>query len=137
MSKQFYLEQVNLAKVCSLNVKTVLFQVIQFNISTHFSSIWPIDRALSGTPHFPSLQHYWNFTIRLFCVIFGRSLGYPSAEMHSGHSTAPADWVIILFNPLLEGYGVSNLSQMYSTESEHDSSNGVRTRLLRRHNSVL
>ena len=32
-----------------LNVKTVLFQVIQFNIGMQFSSIWPIDRTLSGT----------------------------------------------------------------------------------------
>ena len=32
----------------SLNIKTVLFQVIQFSISMHFSSILPIDRALSG-----------------------------------------------------------------------------------------
>ncbi len=31
----------------NLNVKTVLFQVIQFNISTQFSSIWNIDRTLS------------------------------------------------------------------------------------------
>ena len=31
-----------------LNVKTVLFRVIQFSISTHFSSIWPVDRTLSG-----------------------------------------------------------------------------------------
>ena len=30
-----------------LNVKTVLFQTIQFSISTQFSSIWPIDRTLS------------------------------------------------------------------------------------------
>ena len=29
-----------------LNVKTVLFQAIQFCISTHFSSIWPIERTL-------------------------------------------------------------------------------------------
>ena len=28
--------------------KSVLFQTIQFSISTHFSSIWPIDRTLSG-----------------------------------------------------------------------------------------
>ena len=32
-----------------LNVKTVLFQMIKFSISTQFSSIWPIDRTLSGT----------------------------------------------------------------------------------------
>ena len=28
--------------------KKVLFQTIQLSISTHFSSIWPIDRTLSG-----------------------------------------------------------------------------------------
>ena len=31
-----------------LKVETVLFQTIQFSISTQCSSIWPIDRALSG-----------------------------------------------------------------------------------------
>ena len=31
-----------------LNVKTVLFQTVQFSITTQFSSIWPIDRTLSG-----------------------------------------------------------------------------------------
>ena len=29
-------------------LKTVLFQTIQFSISTQFSSIWPIDRIQSG-----------------------------------------------------------------------------------------
>ena len=29
-------------------MKTVLFQVNQFSISTQFSSIWPIDSTLSG-----------------------------------------------------------------------------------------
>ena len=32
-----------------LDVKTALFQAIQFNISTLFSSIWAIDKTLSGT----------------------------------------------------------------------------------------
>ena len=32
----------------SLNIKTVLFQVVQFSISTPFSSIWSIDKTLSG-----------------------------------------------------------------------------------------
>ena len=89
-----------------LNVKTVLFQTIQlsvitvsmsktvplqiihFSISAQFSSIWPIDRTLSGatTPdqsepgnsgnvHSPKLQHYWNLTIRLFSVIFRTLVG--------------------------------------------------------------
>ena len=30
-----------------LNVKTILFQAIQFSISTHFSFVWPINRTLS------------------------------------------------------------------------------------------
>ena len=30
-----------------LYIQTALFQAIQFSISTHFSSIWPIDRTLS------------------------------------------------------------------------------------------
>ena len=47
MSKQFYFEQFSLADVYNLHVKTVLFQVIQFSISTQFTSIWRIDRALS------------------------------------------------------------------------------------------
>ena len=48
MSKQFYFKQISLTLVRSLNVKTVLFKAIQFNISTQFSSIWPIDRTQSG-----------------------------------------------------------------------------------------
>ena len=54
MLKQFYFKQSSLAsartlnEVRSLNVWTVLFQAIQFSISTQFSFIWPIDRTLSG-----------------------------------------------------------------------------------------
>ena len=70
--------------------KTVLFQTIQLSICTQFSSIWPIDRTLSGAntsewtlewwqwrgpSHSPKLQHYWSFTIRLFSVISGILIG--------------------------------------------------------------
>ena len=48
MRKQFYLKQFSLAYICSLNVKTLLFQAIHFRISTQFSFIWLIDRTLSG-----------------------------------------------------------------------------------------
>ena len=41
-------KQFSLAEVLSLNVKIVLFQMIQFNISTLYSSIWPINGTLSG-----------------------------------------------------------------------------------------
>ena len=34
--------------ISSFNFKTVLFQEIQFCISTHFSFIWPRDKTLSG-----------------------------------------------------------------------------------------
>ena len=42
MSSQFFFVYTQ------LNAKTVLLQAIQLNISTPFSFIWPIDRALSG-----------------------------------------------------------------------------------------
>ena len=48
MSKQFYFKQFSLAYICSLYVKTVLLQIIQFSISMQFSSILPTDRTLSG-----------------------------------------------------------------------------------------
>ena len=97
-----------------LNVKTVLFQVIQFNISTQFNSIWPIERILSGATTLgqigpgsdgnegvlyipPKLQHYWKISIRLFSVISRTLVGgsYPSAEKPLVYSTAPADWTIL------------------------------------------
>ena len=66
--------------------KTVLFQTVQFSISTHFSPTWSIDRKpircyhfmpqwtwekwqRRGTPHSPKFQYNWNLTIRLFSII--------------------------------------------------------------------
>ena len=37
----------NIFLCTQLNIKTVLFQTIQFSISIQFRSIWPIDRTLS------------------------------------------------------------------------------------------
>ena len=48
MLKQFFFKQFSLAQACSLNVKIVPFQTIQLNTSTQFSSIWPLNRTLSG-----------------------------------------------------------------------------------------
>ena len=48
MSKQFRFKQFCGAKVRNLNVKTGLFQSIQFSIITQFSSIWHTDWTLSG-----------------------------------------------------------------------------------------
>ena len=48
MSKQFYFKQFSWAYVYSLNVRTVSSETIQFSLSTQLSSIWLIDRTLSG-----------------------------------------------------------------------------------------
>ena len=91
--------------------KTVLFQNIQLNISTQFSSIWPIDKNLSGftapgqsgpgsdgnergTPHSPKLQDFWSLTIRLFSVTSRTLIGefYLPAEMQLVCSTIQTDW---------------------------------------------
>ena len=81
--------------------KTVLLKKIQFCVSTHFSSIWPIDRTLSG-PATPS--HKWPgsdgnegilciLQMEPYCLVsqpehsFGKS--YPSVEVHSVYFTAP------------------------------------------------
>ena len=59
-----------------LHVKTVLFQTIQFSISTQFNSIWPIDRTelpwkwwlWRGGLHLQKLQFYMKLAIRLLRV---------------------------------------------------------------------
>ena len=94
-----------------VNVKTVLFQTIQFSISTQFSSIWPIDRTLSGAttpglsgpgsdgnkivlciPQSSSITE----TSPLDCLVSyaGHSMGesYPSAKKQSVYSNGPAYW---------------------------------------------
>ena len=76
----------------------VLFQTIQL------SSIWPIDRILSGATtagqsgpgsDSPKVQRYWNLNIRLFSVI-PRTLvgggGLTSLQEQSVYSSARADW---------------------------------------------
>ena len=49
-----------------------------------------------GTPHSPKLQHYWNVSVRLFSVISEHLLwvSFPSAEIQSVNSTAPAYWAM-------------------------------------------
>ena len=48
MTKQFYFKQFVLAYIRSSNIKTVLFQGIQFNISTQLSFILPTGRTILG-----------------------------------------------------------------------------------------
>ena len=88
ISSQFLCRIAVLFQITQVTISTVsmskkdLFQTIQFSVSTQFSSVWPIDRSLSGA------------SIRLFRVISWHSLAgsYPSAEKQSMNSTAGAHW---------------------------------------------
>ena len=98
-----------------LNNQTVLFQTIQFSMSFvctqsicqsvlfdpwirryHSGTEWTWNRLQwRDTPHSLKLERYRSLTIRFFNVI-ARTLvvggsSYPSAEMQSVYSTAPAD----------------------------------------------
>ena len=93
-----------------LNFKTDLFQVIQFSISTQFSSIWPIDKTLSGatTPSqswpesddndIPQSSSITETSLSDCLVSYsGHSLGggsYSSVEKQSVYSISPTDWAI-------------------------------------------
>ena len=112
MSKnRFHFKQFSLTIVRSLRDKTVLFQVIQFNISTHFSSVRLIDGILSGaiTPGQTTPESKCNEGVlcihqsssitkpsTLDCLVSypGHLLkeSFPSAEVQSEYTTAPADW---------------------------------------------
>ena len=110
MSKQFYFKQFSLAYK-----KTVLFQAIQFSISTQFRSIWPIDTTLSGatTPdqsrpgsdgkervlRIPQSSSISRISSSGYLVSYpGHSFrekeSYPSAEMQLVYSTTPAGWAM-------------------------------------------
>ena len=99
-----------------LNVKTALFQVIQFSISTYSSSLWPLDSTLSGatTPNQSGPESDDNEGVPCIpqnssipgaspsdCSVsyLGHSLGesYPCTEMQLVYSTAQADWANLLF----------------------------------------
>ena len=96
-----------------LYVQKVLFQTIQFSVSTLFIWIWPIDRTLSGiiTPSQSGPGSHGSEEV--FCIPQSSSIpgasqsdclvpyprhslgeSYFSAEMQSVYSVTPADWVI-------------------------------------------
>ena len=96
-----------------LNDQTVLFQAIQFSVSKQFSSIWPIDRILSGATPPGSSGPRSNSNIGVLripqsssiteaspshCLVSypGHSLGksYSFAKMELVYSAVPANWAI-------------------------------------------
>ena len=96
--------------------KTVLFQTIQFRISTQFSFIWPIDRTLSGATTLGHSGLWSDGNEEVLCIPQSSSItraspsnclvsypghslggGFPFAEKQLVHSTIPANWVITIF----------------------------------------
>ena len=86
-------------------LKTIQFQIIQFSISTLFSSIWPIDRTLSGATTPGQSEPVCNGNKEVLripqsspsdCLVsypeYSLRGSYPSAEMQSVYSAASADW---------------------------------------------
>ena len=94
--------------------KTVLFQTIQFSISTRFSSIWPIDRNLSGATTQGQSGPGSDGNEGVPCILQSSSITgtspsdclvsypgysfYPSAEKQFVYSTAPVHWPIRVFS---------------------------------------
>ena len=92
--------------------KTVLFQIIQFSISTQFSSIWPIDRTVSGATNLGQTGPGSDANEGLLCIPESFSItgvqpsdclvsypgysleeSYTSAEIQSVYSIAQANLV--------------------------------------------
>ena len=127
-----------------LMTNPVLFQTIQFSISTHFCSIWPIDRTLSGTTTPGQSGPRSDGNKRVLCIsqsfsITGDSpsdcfLSYAghsleessfSAQMQLMYSAATADWVrreMILNFRGTNGHVMSKDVFTYSKENDYLSS---------------
>ena len=95
-----------------------------------FSSIWPIDRALSGTTtlgqsepessgnkgmlHIPQSSSITGTSPSdcLVSYLIGEERGLtPSTEVQSRYSTAPADWAMLFFNNKNEDNSPKNNKQ--------------------------
>ena len=91
--------------------KTVPLQATHSSISTQFSSIWPLDRTLSGATTPGQSEPKSNSSKAVLCIpqsssiiraspsdfvvsYIGHTLGesYPYAEMQSEYSVTPANW---------------------------------------------
>ena len=71
------------------------YQVLPFWVRVNLGAM-----AMKGCSAFPKLQYRWNLTIRFFSVISMTLIGvgpYPSAEVQSVYSTAPANRAIFCF----------------------------------------
>ena len=92
MSKQFIFKQFNCAWVHVLNIKTNIFQSVQFSISTQFSSFLPIDR--------PYRMLSFRTTVDLWAIAIKGYTAFPKA---------PTSHCLVSYNRTLAG-GVLPLS---------------------------
>ena len=71
-----------------MNVKTVLFQAVQFRISTKFSSIWPIEKTLSDATTLVQSETLSDGNERVLCILQSITWASPSDCLVSlpGHS---------------------------------------------------
>ena len=117
MSKKFYFKQFSLAWVHNLNVKIIIFQVIQFSKSSQFNSIWPTDRTLSGATTLDQSEPGSNdnegiFWISQISSITGTSpsdclVSYPEHSLGGGLTPLQRSIQCIL-QPQLTGQWISN-----------------------------
>ena len=87
-------------------LKTVLFQTIQFSINTQFSSIWPIDRTLSGATTPDQSGSGSDSNVGVLCI----------SQSSSIIGTSQSDFLVSYPGRLLE-VGVLRLCRVYSTAS--------------------
>ena len=104
MSKTVLFQTIQFSISTQVNAKTVLFQVIQFSISKQLNSIWPIDRTLSSATTPSQSKPGSNGNERVLRILQGSSItgtsplvvgAYLSAEMQLMFSITPANWAII------------------------------------------
>ena len=91
-----------------LNVITVLFQTIQFSISTQFSSIWPIDKTLSGA--FTAAQSWPGSNVNELVLRISQNTSITG--------TSPSDCLVSYpGHSLGETYASAEVQSVYSTTS--------------------
>ena len=129
-------------------LKTVLFQAIQFSISTRFSSILPIDRTLSGTNtlgqswpwsecnegilHIPQssritgtspwdcLVSYWGHSLRVVLSYCRESVGIFYSHSRLGHSL---EWGLVFVQRFFLKICVRRYSKWQRYSRKHENNN--------------
>ena len=95
--------------------KTVLFQTIQFSISTQFSSIWPIDITVSGSTTMGQSGHGSDGNEEVLCISLSSSIT----------GTSPSDCLVSYLGHSLRGGGLTLCKEAVSVfDSSSQLANG-------------